>query len=262
MNSIKNRNEAQISISGSIYRYIKDGKTQVVIHDAEIIKGGDSNILKLCCYDQDGNYGEYSVFVNNNPSSIFAQLIRAITSREISQLKMSMLIGKQIYATIASKSGYSNMAEIKKVDRCDYFETKNLDDIEDDDAEDEEREYTSKERNLNKKTYRSKPHQRRRAQEDEDLEDTEEDDIEDIEEDDEEEERVYTSKQRSPKKKSHQRRRVQEDEDLEDTEEDEDLEDTDLEDTEEDDAEDERVYTSKQRSPKKKSHQRRRAQED
>ena len=261
MNSIKNRNEAQISISGSIYRYIKDGKTQVVIHDAEIIKGGDSNILKLCCYDQDGNYGEYSVFVNNNPSSIFAQLIRAITSREISQLKMSMLIGKQIYATIASKSGYSNMAEIKKVDRCDYFETKNLDDIEDDDAEDEEREYTSKERNLNKKTYRSKPHQRRRAQEDEDLEDTEEDDIEeddieedDIEEDDAEEERVYTSKQRSPKKKPHQRRRTQED----------DIEEDDIEedDAEEDDAEEERVYTSKQRSPKKKPHQRRRTQED
>lgn len=159
---MKQKKDLYVEVCSDIYKHIQDGKVQVVINEVEIIEGEEFDKIKLYCLDEHGNSGEYMVFCGDSPSSVFAQLVRAVTSREVSQLKLSMIKGKQIYATIVSKGIYSNITGIKKVDREDYFE------IEEDDAEDE-REYTSKQRSPKKKTSKKKSSKKRSVQEDEET---------------------------------------------------------------------------------------------
>lgn len=161
---MKQKKDLYVEVCSDIYKHIQDGKVQVVINEVEIIEGEEFDKIKLYCLDEHGNSGEYMVFCGDSPSSVFAQLVRAVTSREVSQLKLSMIKGKQIYATIVSKGMYSNITGIKKVDREDYFE------IEEDELE-EELESTSKpkKRSSKKKPSKYKSSKKRSVQEDEET---------------------------------------------------------------------------------------------
>ncbi len=117
-----NNSTMYLEVPETIYNSIPEGEVQVHVYDAEIVSNDKVKGIKLFCQDVDWNEGEYLIFYSSNANQVYGQLIRAISTKKVTRLQLSKIIGKQLFVNIEENKGYRNITSIERISKSEYFE--------------------------------------------------------------------------------------------------------------------------------------------
>lgn len=115
----------QVSLQPSMFNAQADGFHDIVVKDADFIEKAKGNILMSLVYeDQDGNEYTNIVFVDPNPNSVFAKIVRMCKEDGAETLHVDDLIDQEFTIKLETKGEWQNIVSVMPIEEQPKKKTK------------------------------------------------------------------------------------------------------------------------------------------